>query len=34
MRMFTGTVLDNPLKIAIFTVGDNNIIIIAAVLPP
>ena len=31
MRMFTGTVLDNPLKIA---VGDNNIIIIAAVLPP
>ena len=32
MRMFTGTVFDNSLKIAIITIGDNTII--AAVLPP
>ena len=33
MRMFTGTVFDNSLKIAIITIGDNNIAIIAAVFP-
>ena len=32
--MFTGTVFNNSLIIAIITIGDNNIIIIAAVLPP
>ena len=33
MRMFTGTVFKNSLKIAIITIGDNNITIIAAVFP-
>ena len=32
-RMFTGTVFKNSLKIAIITIGDNNITIIAAVFP-